>query len=203
MHNLGVDLAAIHSPTSSWSPHGSKHAATWSPCTGFTPTTPQAPTSPFVGAVWPSLNDQQKESTLFLGEHLVNASWILLRQRAICLFRARALRETEQTMKRNKLIADVVSRKEREIEEIMAHECHDDSEEQISPRRVQRAPPRRPPLTTRPTVQAVAQLFQRVRVRNNQYKRQCSITSVPSPIHGCTVYSGSLSPPPSPVQACA
>merc|ERR1712072_62436 len=96
--NLGVDLDAVQEQSSNnprEPPRSSKRAPGWSPCTGLTPTTPQAPTSPFVGAVWGSLNDQQKTHSLCLGKHLVNASWILLRRRAIGLFTARALRQAE------------------------------------------------------------------------------------------------------------
>merc|ERR1711959_337698 len=120
--NLGVDLDAVQEQSSSnpWEPpRSTKRAPGWSPCTGLTPCTPQAPTSPFVGAVWGSLNDKQKTHSLCLGKHLVNASWILLRRRAIGLFIARALRRSELEKYKIKLLAQAVARKEQEIEAMM------------------------------------------------------------------------------------
>merc|ERR1711934_47238 len=153
--NLGVDLDAVQEQSSSnpWEPpRSSKRAPGWSPCTGLTPTTPQAPTSPFVGAVWGSLNDQQKTHSLSLGPHLVQASWILLRRRAIGLFTARALRQAEHDRYKNRLMSEAVARKEREIEAIMAQENTQDWDEAPSPRR---ALPRRASLTATPKKQSV------------------------------------------------
>merc|ERR1711977_310033 len=138
--NLGVDLDAVQEQSSSnpWEPpRSTKRAPGWSPCTGLTPTTPQAPTSPFVCAVWGSLNDQQKTHSLSLGPHLVQASWILLRRRAIGLFTARALRQAEHDRYKNRLMSEVV----------MAQENTQDWDEAPSPRR---ALPRRASLTATP-----------------------------------------------------
>eukprot|EP00658_Telonema_sp_P-2_P054373 TRINITY_DN43255_c0_g1_i1.p1 TRINITY_DN43255_c0_g1~~TRINITY_DN43255_c0_g1_i1.p1 ORF type:complete len:177 (-),score=18.79 TRINITY_DN43255_c0_g1_i1:388-918(-) len=132
IHNLGVEVESIQrSPI--WS-LGNKRPSTWSPCSA-TPTTP-APTSPFVNSVWHDLTNAQKEQSVELGPHLVNASWILLRRRASCLFTARAIREASHNHKQSQIVAGMIERKEREIEAIMKSESSDEIEEiAFSPRR--------------------------------------------------------------------
>merc|ERR1711959_284698 len=86
VHNLGVDVTALQQNPVTFDKRSVQRL---SPSSG-TPTTPQTPISPFVDALWTNLNEKQKESTLFLNnDHLTQASWILLRRRAICLFQAR------------------------------------------------------------------------------------------------------------------
>eukprot|EP00656_Telonema_subtile_P003912 TRINITY_DN11770_c0_g1_i1.p1 TRINITY_DN11770_c0_g1~~TRINITY_DN11770_c0_g1_i1.p1 ORF type:complete len:198 (-),score=39.71 TRINITY_DN11770_c0_g1_i1:327-920(-) len=163
VHNLGVDVSSIQTEAPAW--FGAKRPSTWSPCTGLTPTTPQAPSSPFVHACWHDLNDEQKEQTAGLDEHLVNASWILLRRRASCLFTARAVRQADCEARHSKLMAEVVARKEKEIEAIMKQEGND----AVSPRRTL---PRR---------------FVNPIVSTGLHKRQCMAPGSPcrSPIRTC------------------
>merc|ERR1712166_694957 len=105
------------------------------------------PTSPFVNALWTHLDDQQKESTIDLNEHLVKANWILLRSRALCLFAARALSSTAKRQRKLKLMAEVVARKEQEIERMMINESSEETASDDCPspvHRGRRAAPRIP-----------------------------------------------------------
>jgi hypothetical protein len=113
--------------------------------------TPATPTSPFINALWTHLDDQQKESTIDLNEHLVKANWILLRSRALCLFTARALSTTAKHQRKLKLMAEVVARKEQEIERIMLSESSEESpsDDCLSPvHHGRRAAPRIPSVTS-------------------------------------------------------
>jgi len=141
--NLGVDISSIQqSPI--WRPGGTKRAGSWSPCTGVTPTTHTTPTSPFVHACWHNLDDAQKEQTVGLDQHLVNASWILLRRRAACLFTARAVRSASDNKKQSLTMALAVASKEKEIGDLIKQEQL--GQECLSPRR---AIPRRFAINTR------------------------------------------------------
>merc|ERR1712196_93625 len=77
VHNLGVDVTDIQQKPVVFDKRSIQRLSPSS----ATPTTPQTPISPFVDALWTNLNEQQKESTLYLNEHLTQASWILLRRR--------------------------------------------------------------------------------------------------------------------------
>jgi len=139
VHNLGVDVSSLDPIPVTFD---ERLRPNWSPSSA-TPTTPQAPTSPFVDALWMKLDDRQKESTLYLNDQLVQASWILLRRRAICLFRARSLSMLSRAKRKTRLMAEVVARKELEIERMMRNESSEELSSDESSPSSRRAPPRR------------------------------------------------------------
>jgi|ERR1711907_116706 len=138
VHNLGVDVTDIQQKPVVFDKRSIQRLSPSS----ATPTTPQTPISPFVDALWTNLNEQQKESTLYLNEHLTQASWILLRRRAICLFKARAMTAVAKARRKMQLMAEVVARKEREIEQMMRNESSDDAVEEVPPTNSRRSLPR-------------------------------------------------------------
>merc|ERR1712195_44300 len=88
-----------------------------------------------------------RQSTFDLNEHLVKANWILLRSRALCLFTARALSSTAKHQRKLKLMAEVVARKEQEIERMMINESSEETASDDCPspvHRGRRAAPRIP-----------------------------------------------------------
>jgi len=149
--NLGVNVSGLRhlSQLALGSARSSSSSLQGTPTTPIarTPMTPATPTSPFVNALWTHLDDQQKESTIDLNEHLVKANWILLRSRALCLFTARALSSTAKHQRKLKLMAEVVARKEQEIERMMINESSEETASDDCPspvHRGRRAAPRIP-----------------------------------------------------------
>merc|ERR1712028_72250 len=150
--NLGVNVSGLRhlSQLALGSARSSSSSLQGTPTTPIarTPMTPATPTSPFVNALWTHLDDQQKESTIDLTEHLVKANWILLRSRALCLFAARALSSTAKHQRKLRLMSEVVARKEQEIERKMLSESSEENDDCSSPvSRGRRAAPRVPSMS--------------------------------------------------------
>ena len=68
----------------------SSPVATFQMSPGTMLSSPQAPPSPFLDAVWGNLDEQQKVDSMCLNNHLIKASWILFCKRAVCLFASRS-----------------------------------------------------------------------------------------------------------------
>merc|ERR1711865_499302 len=126
--NLGVNVSGLRhlSQLALGSARSSSSSLQGTPTTPIarTPMTPATPTSPFV-----------------------NALWTLLRSRALCLFTARALSSTAKHQRKLKLMAEVVARKEQEIERMMINESSEETASDDCPspvHRGRRAAPRIP-----------------------------------------------------------
>ena len=85
---------------------------------------PQAPPSPFLDAVWGNLDEQQKVDSLCLNNHLIKASWILFCKRAVCLFASRSallkIRFLRRIFRKNKY--SIVSNPMKVLEQIRGDE---------------------------------------------------------------------------------